>query len=862
MDAKCASIYVRGIMKKLLLIDGNSILNRAYYAMMGRNMLTTKDGIYTNAIFGFLNTYDKFIANEAPTHVAVAFDMKHPTFRHKMYDGYKAGRRPMPEELVMQMPIIKDVLDKMGIARIELKGYEADDILGTLSARAEAENIETIILTGDKDMMQLAGKECTIKIPTTSKGTTTIYDYSESSIKKEFGIEPVDFIEVKALMGDKSDNIPGVAGVGQKTALSLITQFGSLEKVYENLDSIKSLKQREKLENDKENAYLSRDLARIDRAVPIEFNFDSLKIGDMDDEGLYELFSQLEFNHYIKKYKLKRSAASSVEITRHLINDKASLVPFKNIYAYCNFNDNGQPVEFSYTADGVNVYVLEDISLIEPLMNYIKGIGGHYLKKLFLYLIKSDIRTPAVIFDTAAAAYVADALKDSYGLNELCDKYLEIDFAGDDDTACRASKIYYLSGKMEEVIKENEGGNLLFEVELPLIEVLAFMETVGFRADSEFLKKFSMRMEKELVVLEKSIFEETGEEFNVNSPKQLGEILFVKMNMPYAKKTKTGYSTSADILKKLAVKFPVAELVLEYRKLSKLKSTYADGLVKVIADDGRIHSNFRQTVAATGRLSSTEPNLQNLPVRTELGREIRKAFIPENKEFKLTSADYSQIELRILAHVSNDEDMKKAFSNNEDIHTQTAAKVFGLDDRFVTKDMRRAAKAVNFGIIYGISDYGLSEDLSIPIYTAKEYIEEYLNQYKGIKKYMEDIVDFAKKTGYVQTIFGRRRYIPELESKNYIQREFGKRVALNAPIQGTAADIIKIAMIKVYKELKKRKLKSRLILQVHDELVIETHSDEVDDIEKILEECMMGAAELSVPLEIDVHTGVSLYDTK
>ncbi len=849
-------------MKKLLLIDGNSILNRAYFAMMGRNMLTTKDGICTNAIFGFLNTYDKFIANETPTHVAVAFDMKYPTFRHKMYSGYKAGRKPMPEELVMQMPIIKDVLDKMGIARIELKGYEADDILGTLSARSESENIETVILTGDKDMMQLAGKYCTVKIPTTSKGTTTVFEYSEDSIRKDFGIEPVDFIEVKALMGDKSDNIPGVEGVGKKTALDLITEYGSLEKIYENINSIKSEKKRDKLEKDKENAFLSRDLAKIDRNIPIDADLDSLKIREKDEDGLYELFSKLEFNHYIKKYMLKRGEASSVEITRHNIGDKASLVPFQNIYVYCKFSDDGQPEEFAYTADGINVYILDDMSLIEPMMNYIKSIGGHYLKKLFLYLMKNNIRTPEVIFDTAAAAYIADALKDSYGLNELCDKYLEIDFSGDDDTPCRASKIYHLSGRMNEIINENEGAGLLNEIELPLIEVLAFMETTGFKADSDFLKEFSLRMEKDLAKLEKLIFAEAGDEFNINSPKQLGEILFVKMNMPYAKKTKTGFSTSADILKKLAVKFPMAELVLEYRKLSKLKSTYADGLIKVIADDGRIHSNFRQTVAATGRLSSTEPNLQNLPVRTELGREIRKAFIPENKDYKLTSADYSQIELRILSHVSGDEDMKKAFLNNEDIHTQTAAKVFGLDDRFVTKDMRRAAKAVNFGIIYGISDYGLSEDLNIPIFTAKEYIDEYLNQYKGIKKYMEDIVEFAKKNGYVQTLFGRRRYIPELDSKNYIQREFGKRVALNAPIQGAAADIIKIAMIQVYKELKKRKLRSRLILQVHDELVIETHFDEVSEVEKILEKCMMGAAKLSVPLEVDVHTGSSLYETK
>lgn len=849
-------------MKKLLLIDGNSILNRAYFAMMGRNMLTTADGICTNAIFGFLSTYDKFIANETPTHVAVAFDMKHPTFRHKIYNEYKAGRKPMPEELVMQMPLIKEVLDKMGVPRFELKGYEADDILGTISSIAADQGIETVILTGDKDMMQLAGNKCTIKIPTTSKGSTSVTEYTENSIKNEFGIEPIDFIEVKALMGDKSDNIPGVAGIGEKTALSLIAQFGSIEGVYENIESIKSEKQREKLIHDREKAFISRELAKINRAVPMSEIIDDLILREPDEEGLYELFKKLEFNHYIKKYKLNKKGNSNVGINKTIIENKDSLVPFRNIYVYCKFNEMGCPVEFAYTADGKEVFILMDMKLIGDLLGYIKGIGGHYLKILFQYLLKNNISIPEVIFDTAAAAYVADALKDTYELNELCDKYLNINFPEEDDSACRASKIYFLAQKMKEVVKTNAGEKLLMDIEFPLIEVLAYMETIGFKADPDFLIQFSKRMEIELRKLEREIFEMADEEFNINSPKQLGVILFEKLNLPYGKKSKTGFSTSADILTRLAVKYPIADLILEYRKISKLKSTYADGLVKVIAEDGRIHSNFRQTVAATGRLSSTEPNLQNLPVRTELGREIRRAFIPENSEFLLTSADYSQIELRILAHVSDDTDMKNAFINNEDIHTQTAAKVFGLDYRFVTKDMRRAAKAVNFGIIYGISDFGLSEDLNIPIYTAKGYIEEYLNQYKGIRNYMEEIVAFAVENGYVQTIFGRRRYIPELESKNYAQREFGKRVALNAPIQGAAADIIKIAMVSVYKELKTRNLKSRLILQVHDELVIETHKSEIDIIEKILLEKMPGAAKLSVPLDVDIHSGATLFDTK
>ncbi|MBN2558446.1 MAG: DNA polymerase I [Clostridia bacterium] len=847
-------------MNKLLLIDGNSILNRAYFAMMGNRMLSTAEGLPTNAIFGFLNTYDKFAASESPTHAAVAFDTSKPTFRHGMYDGYKAGRKPMPDDLAAQLPVMKDILDRMGITRLELPGYEADDILGTLVEKARGEGCEVVVLTGDRDMMQLAGEKTVIRIPTTAKGTTTVSSYDRDSILNEFGIEPNQFIEVKALMGDKSDNIPGIAGIGMKTALDLVAAYGSLEGIYENIDKIKSDLQKTKLESGRESAFLSRDLARIKTDVPLSCGLEALKIGEMDGDALLDIFKKLEFNSFIKKYGLKRQEKTSIEYMELDAADDS--IRHERLAVHCEFDSNETPVAFAYTVDGVNVYKGSDAGALKKIMTDAKTISGHYLKNLLVYLLKEGVPAPAVAFDSATAAYLADALKDTYGIDELCEKYLGAEFPKDGGAAACAAVINRLESSMMNVIGELGMTNLLEKAELPLIEVLASMEYLGFRADRKFLEDFSKRLGREIEILENRIYEEAGGAFNINSPRQLGTVLFEKLGMPYGKKMKTGYSTNAEVLGRLAEKYPFVKLILEYRQLAKLKSTYADGLAKVIGGDGRIHSTFRQTVTATGRLSSTEPNLQNLPIRTELGREIRKAFIPGNDEFLITSADYSQIELRILAHVADDTGMKQAFINKEDIHTQTAARVFGVDDRFVTKEMRRAAKAVNFGIIYGISDFGLSEDLDIPVYTAKDYIQEYFRQYKGIRKYMDDVVDFAQKNGYVRTIFGRRRYIPELNSKAYAMREFGKRVALNAPIQGAAADIIKMAMVDVYKSLAKNRMKSRLILQIHDELVVETHRDEVDEVEGILRECMMGAAELSVPLEVDVRTGKSLYDTK
>jgi len=846
-------------MNKLMLIDGNSILNRSYFAMYGRNMLKTKDGLFTNAVFGFLNTYDKFLKSEEPTHILVAFDMKYPTFRHEKYKEYKAGRKPMPEELVMQLPVTREVLDAMGIKRIELKGYEADDIIGTFKYQAEKKGWDTVVITGDRDMMQLASDKCTVKIPTTLKGSPYVREYDRKKILDEYGIEPGDFIEVKALMGDKSDNIPGVRGIGEKTAVKLIAEYRTLENLYENIDKIKSESIREKLLSDKENAFLSRELGKICLDCPIPFREEELKRDELDEVRLLSLFKKLEFSSFIKKYGLKGVNDEKTEIN---VVENGKNVKLDNAVIYCRFDDTGRISQAAFTENGRDIYLYSDEEKIDSALVRLNAVRGHYLKEVLKYMLGRGMKIPKVTFDTAAAVYLADALKDTYGVEELAVKYLEMSFPDAEKTAVRASMVYFLELKMTDVLADLGMAELLNDVELPLIEVLASIEHLGFCADSSFLGKFEDKIGKDIEKLENDIFSDAGKKFNINSPRQLGEILFGEMNLPYGKKTKTGYSTKAEILEKLAPEHNIAALILEYRQLAKLKSTYTTGLRKAIAEDGRIHSRFRQTVTATGRLSSTEPNLQNLPVRTELGREIRKAFIPGSSDFLLTSADYSQIELRVLAHVADDSEMKKAFLGREDIHTMTAAKVFGVDERFVTGEMRRAAKAVNFGIIYGISDFSLSKDINVSVKTAGEYIDEYLNQYKGVRKYMKDIIEFAKENGYVSTIFGRRRYIPELESKNYNVREFGKRVALNAPIQGAAADIIKKAMNDVYRNLKEKGLKSRLILQVHDELVVETHKDEVDTVEKLLKERMEGAVSLDVPLTVEVKTGKSLYETK
>ncbi|MBN2851472.1 MAG: DNA polymerase I [Clostridia bacterium] len=742
---------------------------------------------------------------------------------------------------------------KMNIKFLQMEGQEADDLIGTVKRISEENGFSVTVLTGDRDMIQLASDKTTVKIPTTSQGKNIVNEYTETSLETDMAISAEQYISVKALMGDKSDNIPGVAGIGEKTALKLISEYKTLDNLYLNIEEIKSENLKNKLLTDKDNAYLSYELSKINQFSPIDISLDQFKKASYDKMELFDLFQKLEFNYFIKKYDLK-PVSSFEKILFNLIDvDQIEDIEVKNdIFIY--FKDD----VLTFTFDGSTVYKLSDLDLIKPLFGNVKKISGHYLKNFFLYLFRHHIPIPEVSCDTATIAYLLDATKDYYDLDEIFNKYSDFQV---DLPFSEPVKIFHLNKILLEKINEENMNQLLNEIEHPLIEVLAYLEYIGFKADADFLMKFSLKLQDDMSSLEKNIFLLAGCEFNINSPKQLGKVLFEELKLPHGKKNKTGYSTSIEILEKLSIDFEIAQHLINYRQLTKLKSTYADGLLtKISSEDGRIHSSFNQTVAATGRISSTEPNLQNIPIRSELGREIRKAFICDS-DFLLISADYSQIELRILADLSEDEILIDAFLNDEDIHTKTAAKVFGVDERMVTKDMRRAAKAVNFGIIYGISDYGLSRDLKIPVSTARLYIEQYFKEYKKVKRYMDNIIEFAMNNGYVTTIFNRKRFIKELESSNYMQREFGKRIALNTPIQGSSADIIKLAMNKIYYILKERNLKSRLILQIHDELIIEAHKDEIELVQVLLTECMKDPFKLKVPLDIEISSGQTLFET-
>lgn len=840
-------------MNKLLLIDGSSILFRSFYGLSHQRMMSTKEGVFTNAIFGFLNTMDKFIKSENPTHILVAFDVKGKNFRHDLYSEYKAGRKETPEELISQFPLIKQVLTTMNISIIEMVGQEADDLIGTYKRLAEETSFNVTVLTGDRDMIQLVSDLTTVKIPTTLNKKAIVNEFTAKSLFEKMGITAKEFIHVKALMGDKSDNIPGVAGVGEKTALKLIEKYHTLENLYENIDEISSENLKNKLLKDKDNAFLSYELSEINLQTASPLNLDELKIEQFDKEELYNLFTTLEFNYFIKKYNLSKTISKSITYEMKNITNLDDIDIQKDVTVFFTSS------ELQITFDGKTLYIIEDFSLFPSIFSKIKHISGHYLKELFVFLMKKQIPIPNVKCDVATIAYLLDATKDYYDLTEIFNQYAIVNVPEDCHEAIR---IFHVKDQLFKIIDDENMNSLLNEMELPLIEVLAYMEFIGVKADQEFLQDFKIKLESQLNIIEKEVFDMAGSTFNLNSPKQLGKVLFEDLLLPHGKKNKTGYSTSIKVLEKLAEDHIIASKIITYRRLAKLQSTYVEGLLKCISDDGRIHSNFKQTVTATGRISSTDPNLQNLPIRTELGREIRKAFICENNKYILLGADYSQIELRILAHISKDETLIEAFNKKEDIHTKTAAKVFGVDERMVTTDMRRTAKAVNFGIVYGISDFGLSRDLNISVQLAKQYIEQYLQEYKMVKKYMEDTVKFAEINGYVLTIFNRKRHIKELLSSNYMQREFGKRIALNTPIQGAAADVMKIAMINVYKQFKERELKSRLILQIHDELVIETHIEEIDIVKEILEKHMTNGFSLKVPLTIDISDGKSLFEAK
>ncbi len=866
-------------MKKLLILDSNSILNRAFY---GVRYLSAKDGTPTNAIYGFLNILLKLIKEQEPDYICAAFDVKAPTFRHKQYEGYKAQRKPMPEGLAAQMPLAKDVLRAMGVTILEKEGYEADDIIGTVARLCEESEISCFIATGDKDDLQLASDKTKVILTVTKSGYNETIIYDDKAVKEKYHVTPTEFIDVKALMGDPSDNIPGVKGVGEKTAMSLIEKHHSIEYIYENIDDI-GLKgaMLQKMKDGREMAFMSKELATINRNTPIEFNAEECVFDGFENNGeLYEILKRLELNSIIKKLDL--SGGDNVKENEDIFKDFSYQVGDKNMISGDKvtvvLDFDGDNISSAAVGAGNNAVVLNEQDDIKELLEDDSIAKVMFDVKEAIVKLNGRIDIKNISDDTAIAAYLVDPAKNEYTIEKLASEYFgtviekpevkQLSLLDDVETdrseylAKCAVALGVLNECIGDKIKENGQEKLYQEVELPLVTVLAHLEINGFLVDDNQLKEFADKLGEKIDALTNEIYMLAGEEFNINSPKQLGVILFEKLELKPVKKTKTGYATNADVLEKLRDKHPIVNFIMEYRQLAKLKSTYCDGLTAVVnPNTHRIHSVFTQTVTVTGRLSSTEPNLQNIPTRTELGREIRKMFVAKDG-YVLVDADYSQIELRVLAHIANDETMINAFRNNEDIHAVTASQVLGIPLEDVTKEQRSSAKAVNFGIVYGIGEFSLAQDLHISVKEAKAYIESYLEKYHGVRNYMESIKEQAKKDGYVKTMLNRIRYIPELKSPNYNIRQFGERVALNTPIQGTAADIIKLAMVRVDNRLINEGLKSKLILQVHDELIVEAHKDEVDKVKQILSEEMQGAMELNVPLKVDMSTGHSWYDAK
>ena len=866
-------------MKKLLILDSNSILNRAFY---GVRYLSAKDGTPTNAIYGFLNILLKLIKEQEPDYICAAFDVKAPTFRHKQYEGYKAQRKPMPEGLAAQMPLAKDVLRAMGVTILEKEGYEADDIIGTVARLCEESEISCFIATGDKDDLQLASDKTKVILTVTKSGYNETIIYDDKAVKEKYHVTPTEFIDVKALMGDPSDNIPGVKGVGEKTAMSLIEKHHSIEYIYENIDGI-GLKgaMLQKMKDGREMAFMSKELATINRNTPIEFNAEKCVFDGFENNGeLYEILKRLELNSIIKKLDL--SGGDNVKENEDIFKDFSYQVGDKNMISGDKvtvvLDFDGDNISSAAVGAGNNAVVLNEQDDIKELLEDDSIAKVMFDVKEAIVKLNCRIDIKNIADDTAIAAYLVDPAKNEYTIEKLASEYFgtviekpevkQLSLLDDVETdrseylAKCAVALGVLNECIGDKIKENGQEKLYQEVELPLVTVLAHLEINGFLVDDNQLKEFADKLGEKIDALTNEIYMLAGEEFNINSPKQLGVILFEKLELKPVKKTKTGYATNADVLEKLRDKHPIVNFIMEYRQLAKLKSTYCDGLTAVVnPNTHRIHSVFTQTVTVTGRLSSTEPNLQNIPTRTELGREIRKMFVAKDG-YVLVDADYSQIELRVLAHIANDETMINAFRNNEDIHAVTASQVLGIPLEDVTKEQRSSAKAVNFGIVYGIGEFSLAQDLHISVKEAKAYIESYLEKYHGVRNYMESIKEQAKKDGYVKTMLNRIRYIPELKSPNYNIRQFGERVALNTPIQGTAADIIKLAMVRVDNRLINEGLKSKLILQVHDELIVEAHKDEVDKVKQILSEEMQGAMELNVPLKVDMSTGHSWYDAK
>ncbi len=847
-------------MKKLLAVDGNSIINRAFY---GIRMLNAPDGTPTNAIYGMLNILHRQIEDLHPDYLAVAFDLRAPTFRHKMYAEYKAGRKPMPDDLAKQLPIAKEVCAAMGAVIVEMEGFEADDILGTFARIAEDNDIEGYILTGDRDSLQLIsadGRE-NVKVLLAGNQETTLFDTEK--FKEKYSVLPSQFIDVKALMGDSSDNIPGVPGIGEKTAVKLIYDYSSLDGVYEALPEAKlSPSVKTKLLDGKESAYISKALATIVRDVPISDNLSDYAFDGVFGDKLFSYFKRLGFNTLIKKFGLTETP-SSIDNS----NKKESLPSIITAASTDDVKSDDGILSVSFTDNQIYLFNKKEIISwqgdIKALFDFIKNnqikIICHNCKQIYEKLNSFSVSFRDCFFDTMLAAYVLNSASKSFSLDSLVSEYLSESIEEERYHSYYISKLYE---KTYEAIKEQKNERLLFDIEIPLAAVLCEMELLGFRIDKDGLSGYGDKLSEIEESLTSRIYFSAGERFNINSPKQLGEILFTKLGLPAGKKTKTGYSTNADILEKLRPYHPIIEDILYYRQVAKLKSTYVEGLLKVADDNGRIHSSFNQTGTVTGRLSSSEPNLQNIPIRTELGRELRKFFVPKSSDYVLIDADYSQIELRLLAAISGDEAMTSAFRSGEDIHTSTAMAVFGVTRDEVTADLRKRAKAVNFGIVYGIGDFSLSQDLGITKKQAKQYIDSYLAGYPLVDKYLKDIIKTAYDNGYVSTLFGRRRYIPELQGQNKMLKSFGERVAMNSPIQGSAADIIKVAMVNVNKALQKSGIDAHLILQVHDELILEAHKDCADKAADILQRCMENAVQINVPLVAEATVGDTWFDNK
>ncbi|GGC79962.1 DNA polymerase I [Enterococcus wangshanyuanii] len=876
--------------KKLLLVDGNSVAFRAFYAVQNFESFKTKNGLHTNAILFFNNMLDNIMQKEEPSHVLIAFDAGKTTFRHAFFDDYKAGRAKTPGEFKEQMPYIRELIDALGIQHYELPEYEADDIIGTLARRVEADDFEVVVVSGDKDLTQLADKN--IRVEVTAKGVSELVTYTPEFIKEKYGLTPLQIIDMKGLAGDSSDNIPGVTRVGEKTAIKLLTEYGSVEGLYEHIDELKPSKMKENLINDKEQAFLSKKLATIDVNAPIDISIDNLVYNGKNLDKLVPFYREMEFKQHLSKLNIQEEAVDLADVHFDVVDTFTKEMFTEDMALYVEMmeaNYHTSPIVGVAWGTKKKIYTTNNLALFEsqPFIDWL--LSDKYqkvvydAKRTYVSLNRYVGKTKGIKFDVLLAAYLLDTNDNSTDIEGVAQYYGYGDIQSDEaiygkgakkglpedeevffsHLARKVNAIHFLTEKLDHELAEKNQSDLFYKMELPLSRILADMEITGIRVDAQRLRDMRIEFSDRLREIEQKIYAEAGEEFNLNSPKQLGVILFEKMGLPVIKKTKTGYSTAVDVLEQLKEQAPIVEDILVYRQIAKIQSTYVEGLLKVIQPDEKIHTRYVQTLTQTGRLSSIDPNLQNIPIRLDEGRKIRQAFVPREKDWLIFSSDYSQIELRVLAHISDDQHLKEAFIEGQDIHSSTAMRVFGIEKaEDVTPNMRRQAKAVNFGIVYGISDYGLSQNLGITRKQAQEYIDTYFEKYPGVKKYMEEIVRDAKDKGFVETLYHRRRYLPDINSRNFNLRSFAERTAINTPIQGSAADILKIAMIEMDQRLKEENMQATMLLQVHDELVFEVPESELEKLNDLVKDVMENAVALHVPLITDSSWGKTWYEAK